>query len=274
MMIPRKLAIVAVGAVFLGLLVGGCGGISGTAHHRQVANVDWLTPPKPIASLHERSVGDGINGAILLWHGKNAGHKVVVFLHGWLALPPYFYGPWLSHLASEGYRIIYPVYQGRQTRPADLRSHVLSGITAGLQAIHSRPRSVVAIGHMTGGALAFDYAAVARMHGLPQPRAVIGIYPARNPPPGDIPTADLSHIPRGTRLGVVAGPGDPVPGGDAQAHSLLAAASHVRASQKSFLRAPVLESSDHSPSDPMPRRSFWRWADRVIGRAEANGEGK
>jgi acetyl esterase/lipase len=207
---------------------------------------------------------------MLLW---SAGHplprNVVVFLHGWQALPPYVYGDWLRHLAAEGNTIVYPVCQGAATRPHQVLDIALAGIAAGLRAAHADPSAVVSIGHSTGGVIAFDYAALAGSRGLVGPRAVLAVYPGRNPPGGEIPTADLSAIPPSTRLEVIAGPGDPIPAGNAQADALLAGATRVSSRWRSLVSAPYQRSSGPFPVSAAPRRSFWAPADRLIAQARS-----
>jgi len=207
---------------------------------------------------------------MLLW---SAGHppprNVVVFLHGWQALPPYVYGDWLRHLAAEGNTIVYPVCQGARTRPQAVLDVALAGIATGLRAAHADPNAVVTIGHITGGVIAFDYAAVAGSRGLPGPRAVLAVYPGRNPPGGEIPTANLSAIPPSARLEVIAGPGDPIPAGNAQAHALLAGATRVSSAHRSLVRAPYQRSSGPFPVSSAPRRSSWAVADRLIAQVRS-----
>ena len=267
----------------LGVFLGGCGG-GGSASPGSVASssrspsaqgdpssgAKWLIPPRPIPGIRQRFVGSGVRGAMLLWD-ENAPppRRAVVFLHGWQAKPPWVYGDWLRHLVGEGNAIVYPVGEDRETKPAAILANTLAGIAVGLRAANA-DADVVAIGHVTGGAIAFDYAATAEGRGLPAPRGVFAVYPARHPPSGEIPSADLSRISPSTLLEVVGGPGDPIPGGNAQARALLAAATRVPAERRSFLRAPYQRSPGPIPLSAAPRPSFWGPADRLIARARAN----
>lgn len=229
--------------------------------------VRWFVPPRPIRGVRQRVVGSGERAAAILCKaGAPPPRKAVIFLHGWHALPPYAYGSWLRHLVGEGNTIVYPVYQGLRTPSDEMGENAIAGIRSALDAFDADPRQVAVIGHVTGGAIAFDYAARAEELGLPSPRAVFAVYPARNPPSGPIPAADLSEIQSSTYLAVVAGTGDPIPEGNAQARTLLAGASRVPKRHRTLLRASA-KSSGSSAVSVSPRRSFWTQADRLIAKA-------
>ena len=105
---------------------------------------------------------------------------LVLFLHGWGATEPRTYRPWLEHLAREGNAVIYPRYQDSFAEPpAQVLGNVVLGVRAALRRLDEDPGSLVVAGHSAGGALAADYAAVARSVGLPPPRAVFAAYPGR-----------------------------------------------------------------------------------------------
>ena len=106
---------------------------------------------------------------------------VVLFLHGWGATgAARATGPWLEHLARAGNAVIYPRYQDSFAEPpAQVLGNVVLGVRAALRRLDEDPRSLVVAGHSAGGALAADYAAVARSVGLPAPRAVFAAYPGR-----------------------------------------------------------------------------------------------
>ncbi len=247
-------------AVLAAATLAGCGG-SEAGPAGQGAEVRWFGPQRPIAGLHQRTVGAGAGVAVLLWsRGKPPPRQAVVFLHGWLPEPPSAYGEWLGHLARRGNTIVYPAYRRLRAKPKTFRAAALAGIRAGLEAADADPGAVVAIGYVTGGALAFDYAATAAQEGLPSPAAVLAVYPARNPPTGEIPAAELSRIPPRTRLAVIAGPGDPIPGGDAQARALLGAARRVPPPHRRYIEAPA-------PKSLLIRPSFHTAADRLIAAA-------
>ncbi len=121
---------------------------------------------------------------------------VVLFLHGWGATEPVRYRPWLDHLARAGNAVVYPRYQDSFAEPpAQVLGNVVVGVRLALERLDEDPGSLVVAGHSAGGALAADYAAVARAVGLPAPRAVFAAYPGRRfagarvgiPPAGEIP---------------------------------------------------------------------------------------
>ena len=108
---------------------------------------------------------------------------MVLFLHGWGATRPRFYRPWLEHLAREGNAVIYPRYQDSVVEPPpQVLGNVLAGVRAALARIDEDPGSLVVAGHSAGGALAADYAVIARSVRLPVPLAVFSAYPGRRLP--------------------------------------------------------------------------------------------
>ena len=54
----------------------------------------------------------------------------VIFLHGWGATEPRFYGPWVEHLAREGNAVVYPRYQQSVAEPP---AQVLGNAQAGIR---------------------------------------------------------------------------------------------------------------------------------------------
>jgi acetyl esterase/lipase len=276
-------------ATALGIALGGCGSGSPPPHQgdqgaglrpdqrRDAGPVAaaWLTPPRPIAGLRQRTVGHGIEGAAVLWRRGEPvpPRRTVVFLHGWQAVPPWFYAGWLRHLASAGNTIVYPVMRRYATPPERLADDTLAGIAAGLHAVRADPEEVVVIGLTSGAVVALDYAARARAEGLPPPRGVFGVFPGRFPPGGEIPLADLAAIPRSTRLLLVAGPGDPIPDGDAEARRLLARASPRSARPGRIRSAPARAAGGRPGAGGASRREFWLPADRLFAAARADPEG-
>ena len=279
--------------VFVSLvaLLAGCGGTSkgagGQARTRDRTRdvrpaphsvsaqrgVSWWVPSRPIAGVQQRTVGEGADAAVVLWRsGRRPPRDAVIFLHGYEPEPPSVgaYRGWIRHLTAQGDSVVYPVYQTVNTRPEGYLANAVAGIHAGLSAVRANPASVVAIGHTTGGALVFDYAAVAQAEGLPAPRAVIAVYPGRHPTAGfEVTPVELSRIPAGTRLMAIAGPGDPLPRGDQEARALLEGATQVPAALRSFTSAPYVRSPGPFPMSVVPRRSFWAPTDRLIVQARA-----
>lgn len=272
---PRNPALLRLCVAALLAVLGGCGSSdrpSPDPERAATSRIEWAYPPRPVEGLRQTAIGHGAGAVLLLWDAdrRHPPRDVVVFLHGFEPLPPWTYGYWLRHLAAEGNAIVYPVYQEPATPPERYRAGALRGLAAGLRFVRARPDSVVAVGVNTGGALAFDYAAVARAEGLPSPRAVAAVYPARNPPGGRVPSARLDDIPPATHLLVIGGPGDPFPAAESQARGLLAAAGQVSPRLRTFLRP---DAGRYSPQedDRRARLLFWRPVDRMISAARAAG---
>jgi len=193
---------------------------------------------------------------------------VVLFLHGWGYQRASAYGAWIRHLARRGNTVIVPRYQtGPRSDPAGVRAAMLRGVRTALRRIDAAPGTLVVAGHSAGAALAADYAAVARSHGLPRPRAIYAVYPGRAiiGTPG-IPAADPARIPARTRLLVLAGARDAVVG-QAPARQLVAAATSVRTGRRRLVVVHRPTVADHlAPlrSSRAARKTFWRRLDRLI----------
>jgi hypothetical protein len=267
---PARFAPAVVFLILVGTILSACGSTDGSEKEGSASTVDpeWLVPPRPIQGLHQRTVGNGTGAAVLLWNrGADPPRDVVIFLHGALALPPFAYGEWIKHLARTGNTVIYPAYLGNPPKPSTFLPKVVSGVATGLRAVDADREALIAVGETTGGALAFDLAAVAAERGIPAPRGVLAAYPGRNPEVGEVKAADLSQIAPETRLRVVAGPGDPLPDGEAQARALLDEATNVPRKERRYLSAP--RGSVPSGRDPGSRQAFWLPLDRLI--AEVRG---
>jgi acetyl esterase/lipase len=200
----------------------------------------------------------------------------VIFLHGWGSTNANMYGPWIAHLARQGYFVIYPQYQVvNVTRPDQILAKALTGVRTGLRLARAdhhavAPGPVVVVGHSAGGMLAADYAAVAAAEHLPPARTVYSVYPGRKPIGGhwtsQVPLSDLSRIPAETELTVLAGATDTT-AGEATARTIYAGASQVVQKQFVTVRTPVI--SDHI--GPMydygpTHRTFWAPLDRLLTR--------
>jgi alpha/beta hydrolase fold len=258
-----------------GSLGTGSGPTTAPSAEKDDPPIAWAFPDEAMPGLRQRVVGHGSRGAVLVSRaGRPTSRKVVVFLHSLTLTPPVDEDEWLRHLVREGNSVVYPAYEKASgTPPEDFRANALAGISAGLRTLHADPRSVVAIGRTTGGALAFDYAAVAAEAGIPGPRAVVAIFPGRRPATGEVTPADLSRIPPETWLAVIAGPGDAIPDGEAEARVLLRGATRVPPAHQFFWRPPFPSLSSGASSAEIKiaaRRYFWTPVDRLI--AEARGE--
>lgn len=212
-------------------------------------------------------VGSGPRGAAIFRpRGAVAGGPVVVFLHGWLAVDPASYEPWIAHLVRRGATVIYPAYQ----EPPFLDTvsplpNALAALRLAFERVPVAPGRLVVAGHSAGGALAADYAASARAAGLPQPAAVFSAYPGRSLRgiPLRIPTVSARNIPAGTRVVVLAGAEDRVVGTDT-ARTIARTATRARVTLR-IVRSPG--AADHGAprrAGSASRRAFWARLDRLI----------
>ena len=221
-------------------------------------------PPK----LVTETVGSGPQTATIVRPDVDGRVPVVLFLHGWGATRPRFYRPWIDHLARAGNAVIYPRYQDSVVdQPSEVLGNALAGVRLALKQVDEEPGSLVVAGHSAGGALAADYAAIARTAKLPQPVAVFSAYPGRTL--------------RGVRVGH---PGDrpgPDPGRHARSSRWRArddrwwgAAWHAgsRARRAGASSSSTTPASDHlgpQRATAASRREFWARLDALIRRARA-----
>ena len=150
--------------------------------------------------------------------------------------------------------------------------NALVGVRVALGELDEDPDSLVVAGHSAGGALAADYAAIARRTSLPVPRAVLSVYPGRafRGIPFAIPAA--GPVPEGVALRVLTGADDRVVDPrDAEAiHSRAASADRRLVT----IRAPG--ASDHlgpQRDTAVSRAVFWRRLDAFdrTGAARSGG---
>ena len=213
-------------------------------------------------------VGSGAQGAAIFTPVRTVGKPgpVVIFLHGWVAIDPRRYGPWIAHLVRSGTTVIYPAYQ---TKPAydtiTPLANVVAAVRLALPQVELAPGRLVIAGHSVGGALAADYAAVAAFEGLPAPAAVFSVYPGRKlrhlavP----IPTTDLATIARRTRVLVLAGERDGAVG-NSTARQIAALASHTDLRLQTITDDAVDEHSAPRTFSGAAQRTFWAPLDRLI----------
>ena len=115
---------------------------------------------------------------------RGAQWPVVVFLHGWFAVNPGFYGSaWIDHLVRNGRIVIFPRYQNDVgTMPQDFLPNAVAAIHDALGVLHDgvghvrwadRLGGFVLIGHSAGAIWRAQIAAAASdPHAdLPQPQA-------------------------------------------------------------------------------------------------------
>jgi pimeloyl-ACP methyl ester carboxylesterase len=229
------------------LLLAGCGGDDG--------------PPR----LVTETVGAGPQTATIVRPDVDGRVPVLLFLHGWGATRPRFYQPWLDHLAREGNAVIYPRYQDSVVdQPAEVLGNALAGVRLALKRIDAEPGSLVVAGHSAGGALAADYAAIARTAKLPVPVAVFSAYPGRTlrRVRVGIPEIDPSRIPSSTEVVALAGTNDRVVG-------QRVARRIARTTGGRLVVIDDPRASDHlgpQRSDEAARRQFWSRLDALIRR--------
>jgi acetyl esterase/lipase len=180
---------------------------------------------------------------------------VVVFLHGWFAVNPGFYGAWIEHLVRHGSIVIFPRYQNDiGTLPQDFLPNALAAVKDGLGALalgveHVRPdiRRFVLIGHSAGGNLAVHIAALASdpNSDVPLPRALVVVMPGEVVPVRQRGFS-LDRISASTLLLIVVGEEDLVVG-DLRARQIFTEATAIPRARKRY----VLFRSDRHGYPPL-----------------------
>ncbi len=166
---------------------------------------------------------------------------MVVFLHGWFAVNPGFYGAWIDHLVRDGRIVIFPRYQNDVgTMPQDFLPNAMAALHDALGVLHvgvdhvrPDPTQFALIGHSAGANLAAQIAALtADPHaGLPIPKALIALMPGEVLP---MRTPSLDRIPETTLLIVAVGEEDLVVG-DHRGRQIFAEASAIPAARRRFI---------------------------------------
>jgi pimeloyl-ACP methyl ester carboxylesterase len=166
---------------------------------------------------------------------------VVVFLHGWFAVNPAFYGAWIDHLVRSGRTVIFPRYQNDVgTLPRDFLPNAVAAVRdalgvleTGTQHVGPDLRRVALVGHSAGGNLAAQIAAVAAdpHSGLPQAKVVVALMPGEVLPSRE---PRMDRIPASTLLLVAVGEDDFLVG-DVRGRQIFNEASTIPRSRKRFL---------------------------------------
>lgn len=200
---------------------------AGFAAQSDAAGILWSWPAEEIPGLTQQIVGEGAEAVVILHReGEDPSSDAAIYLHSWGASPPNARASHMQGLIRRGYAVIYPVYQLPDTLAEETRRSAIAGIEAAVEELDPNPETLIAIGDVTGGAIAFDYAALARSRGLPVPKLVVAIHPGREPG-GLIPPADHSRIPADTKLLIATSSNHRVPDGWALVREMLADASSV-----------------------------------------------
>ncbi|MBA2347274.1 MAG: alpha/beta hydrolase fold domain-containing protein, partial [Solirubrobacterales bacterium] len=229
-------------------------------------------PPRPDlpGDVDVSFAGEGSQGAWVFRHKGAREDPVLLFLHGWTAVNPELYGPWLTHLVREGSTVVYPVYQDAPFLAPDLAfDGVVAGVRAALEEEELPRAGWVVAGHSAGGAMSADYAASAKRLRLPPARAIFSAYPGRMTRgiPLALPeAADPREIPSMTRIVSLYGTDDQTVG-DTIAKRIVARA---QVDDEELVRVEDPAVSDHlgpQRSGPETRRVFWRRLDALVAKA-------
>ncbi len=201
-------------------------------------------PDTPHHGIKRYEIGQGPRSYYLFEPDKpkpDVKAPVVVFLHGWFAVNPGFYGAWIDHLVRDGRIVVFPRYQNDVgTIPQDFLPNTLAAIRDALGVLHAgvghvRPdtQRFALIGHSAGANLAAQVAAVASdPHAdIPLPQAVIALMPGEIVPMRE---PSLSRIPATTLMIVIVGEEDLVVG-DLRGRQIFSEATAVPRSRKRFI---------------------------------------
>ena len=216
--------------------------------------------------------GGGVRGAEIVRLRGGEELPGVIFLHGWGLVERSDYRPWIRHLARAGNQVIVPRYQrDEDSDPGRSLDDAVAGIRRALRRVPAARRQLVVGGHSAGGALAADYAGVARARALPQPLAVFSVYPGRRilGYPQGIPEVDPSRISSRTRILAMAGDRDTAVG-RAPAQELVTDARQVGVARKRYVLVQRRSVADHygpTRATRLARRVFWGRVDRLIAAA-------
>jgi len=176
---------------------------------------------------------------------------VIIFCHGWAAIPPRGYQAWINHLVMLGDIVLWPNYQDSPLTPTrQALPNALAGVKAGLRilqsgnyGVHPDLERVVVAGHSAGGMVAAGIAARAVAEGLPKMKALMSVEPgdSRRGGVASVPLADLSTLPSDTLMLILVGQHD-TSVGTFDGERILHESTSVSASNKALL---MLHSDDH-----------------------------
>lgn len=110
---------------------------------------------------------------------------VIIFNHGWSAIPPFFYQAWINHIVRRGNIVIYPQYQlGLVIGSRRFYDNAVDAVLNAKQELEN-PGHVTAdweklaiVGHSLGGGISMYMASIFPSIGLPAPKAIMPVQPA------------------------------------------------------------------------------------------------
>lgn len=209
---------------------------------------------------------------------------VIVFCHGWSAMEPNSYGPWIEHLVRRGNVVIYPRYQASVlTPPNTFTPNAVAAIKSALAELaaggHVKPEldHVATVGHSFGGVICANLAALSGKNGLPKFKAAMPVEPGSGKGgPGSY--LDYAEIPADTLLLCVAGDEDKLTA-DTDAKRFLKESTHVPKANKNLIVVasdrhgkPALSANHFFPSalgtgSPLQTYGLWKWFDALTDAA-------
>ncbi len=162
---------------------------------------------------------------------------VIIFLHGWSAMFPIFYQPWIDHLVKRGNIVIYPRYQrGLYFGFEEFDDNALEAVIQAFEKLktgsHIAPDvdKVAITGHSLGGGFTAFIAAEAEKQGLPIPKAIMPVQPAIR----SSQIINYSSIAEETLMLVVVGEDDTVVGA-ADGKQIFYGIEHIPLDKKDFI---------------------------------------
>ena len=207
-------------------------------------------------------------GARQVWVTRAHGDPkaVVAILHGLSPTPQRLdFKRWQTHLAEQGYDVLYPRYEELRGEP-DARDGVVAGVRNGLAELGRPKVPLVLVGHSRGGRLAVEAAATLK------PREAIAIYPGIITPAFEPPT-DLGRIPSSTTIWLLVGDHDEGVGsaGAVEMFERLRSFDFPRSQiHGGVIRSNGSFTADHMSvyrTDPAAQKAVWARVDRLIRQA-------
>lgn len=182
---------------------------------------------------------------------------LVIFLHGFMAVDPVFYGAWIEHITRDGAIVIFPYYQTINPltlRPTEYLDNANTAVADALAELQQPGHATVDLsrvavtGHSAGGVLAVNYAATAAANGLPVPTVIMPVDPGgcQGCTSGmgssfGMPLEDLSALEPDTLAIVIAGDADDIVGTEPARH-IWESMTSLDAGNRDYV---LIQSDDH-----------------------------